>query len=41
MPAMDFFGVPATARVSIGLYNTEEEIEVLAAAIEESRRMFL
>lgn len=40
MPAMEFFGVPATARVSFGLYNTEEEIEILANAIEESRRMF-
>ncbi len=40
MPAMAFFGVPATARVSIGLYNTEEEIEILARAVEESRKMF-
>jgi cysteine desulfurase/selenocysteine lyase len=40
MPVMDFFGVPATARVSIGLYNTEEEIETLAIAIEQSREMF-
>jgi len=41
MPAMDFFGVPATARVSIGLYNTEDEVEVLASAIEQSRKMFV
>lgn len=41
MPAMDFFGVPATARASFGLYNTVEEIEVTARAIEESRRMFI
>lgn len=41
MPAMAFFGVPATARVSIGLYNTEDEIETLAGAIEESRQMFV
>jgi cysteine desulfurase/selenocysteine lyase len=40
MPVMDFFGVPATARVSIGLYNTEEEIEILVRAIDESRKMF-
>jgi cysteine desulfurase/selenocysteine lyase len=40
MPVMQFFGVPATARVSIGLYNTEEEMEILANAIEESRKMF-
>ena len=41
MPVMEFFGVPATARVSIGLYNTEEEIEILASAIIESRKMFV
>lgn len=41
MPAMAFFGVPATARVSIGLYNTEQEIETLARAIEQSRAMFV
>ena len=40
MPVMEFFGVPATARVSIGLYNNEAEIEILANAIEESRKMF-
>jgi cysteine desulfurase/selenocysteine lyase len=40
MPVMEFFGVPATARVSIGLYNTEEEIEILVRAIDESRKMF-
>ncbi|HKJ18918.1 MAG TPA: cysteine desulfurase, partial [Xanthomonadales bacterium] len=41
MPAMAFFGVPATARASIALYNTEEDIEILANAIEQSREMFL
>ncbi len=41
MPVMEFFGIPATARISFGLYNTEEEIEVLARAIEESRQMFV
>jgi cysteine desulfurase/selenocysteine lyase len=40
MPVMDFFGVPATARVSIGLYNTEDEVETLASAVEQSREMF-
>ena len=34
-------GLAATARVSIGLYNTEEEIGILANAIEESRQMFV
>ena len=41
MPAMDFFGVPATARASIALYNNEQDIESLATAIEQSRQMFL
>ncbi len=41
MPAMDFFGVPATARASFGLYNTPEEIEAAAGAIEASRKMFV
>jgi cysteine desulfurase/selenocysteine lyase len=29
MPLMKFFGVPATARASFGLYNTREEVDVL------------
>jgi cysteine desulfurase/selenocysteine lyase len=32
-PLMERFGVPATARASLGLYNTREEIDRLAAAI--------
>ena len=40
MPVMDFFGVPATARASIGLYNSEEDVEILASAIEQSLAMF-
>jgi cysteine desulfurase/selenocysteine lyase len=40
MPAMAFFGVPATARASFGLYNTIEEVDVLAEALESARQMF-
>jgi cysteine desulfurase/selenocysteine lyase len=40
MPAMEFFGVPATARASFGLYNTIGEVDVLAAALESARQMF-
>lgn len=29
MPVMDFFGVPATARASFAMYNTQEEIDIL------------
>src|SRR5690606_31558494 len=32
-PAMDRFGVPATARASLGPYNTEADLDALAAGI--------
>ena len=40
MPVMQFFGVPATARASFGLYNTKAEVDVLVDALENARRMF-
>jgi cysteine desulfurase/selenocysteine lyase len=39
-PVMDFFGVPATARASFGLYNTAAEVDALVAGIQDVRRMF-
>jgi len=39
-PVMDRFGLPATARASFGLYNTREEVDVLAAGIRTVLRMF-
>jgi cysteine desulfurase/selenocysteine lyase len=39
-PVMDFFGVPATARASFGLYNTAEEVQALVAGIHDVRKMF-
>ncbi len=36
-PVMDRFGVPATARASLGLYNTREEIDSLVKGIEKVR----
>jgi cysteine desulfurase/selenocysteine lyase len=39
-PVMDFFGVPATARASFALYNTADEVDALAAGIQDVRRMF-
>jgi cysteine desulfurase/selenocysteine lyase len=39
-PLMKKLGVPATARASFYFYNTEEEIEILACALEEISRMF-
>jgi cysteine desulfurase / selenocysteine lyase len=39
-PVMDRYGVPATVRASIGLYNTREEIDVLVAGIHKVREVF-
>ncbi len=39
-PLMDRLGVPATARASFGLYNTREEVEALAGALEKVEEMF-
>ncbi|MEJ8569788.1 aminotransferase class V-fold PLP-dependent enzyme [Elongatibacter sediminis] len=39
MPVMQFFGVPATARASLGLYNTKHEIDILADALERTVQM--
>ncbi len=40
MPAIEFFGVPATARASFAFYNTREEIDRLATAVAAARAMF-
>ena len=39
-PIMDRFGVPATARASVAMYNTREEIDTLVRALERVREMF-
>jgi len=39
-PLMDRFGVPATARASVAMYNTREEIDALVRALEHVREMF-
>ncbi|HKA25348.1 MAG TPA: cysteine desulfurase [Candidatus Eisenbacteria bacterium] len=39
-PVMDRFGVPATARASLGLYNTKAEIDALAAGIRRAVEVF-
>lgn len=39
-PVMDFFGVPGTVRISFGLYNTTEEIDMLTEALLKVRQMF-
>ena len=40
-PVMDFFGIPATARASLAMYNTRAEIDVLAESVERAQRMFV
>jgi cysteine desulfurase/selenocysteine lyase len=39
-PAMDRFGVAGTLRASLGLYNTQEELDVLAEGVAEVLRRF-
>jgi cysteine desulfurase/selenocysteine lyase len=39
-PLMERFGVPATARASVAIYNTREEIAALAKGIEHVIRVF-
>lgn len=39
-PLMARFGVPATARASLGLYNDREDLERLAAAVRSAIAMF-
>ena len=40
-PVMDFFRIPATARASLAMYNTREEIDALAESVERAQRMFV
>jgi len=35
-PLMDFYCIPGTVRASFGLYNTIEEIDIFAEAIEKA-----
>jgi cysteine desulfurase/selenocysteine lyase len=39
-PVMDRYGVTATIRASLGIYNTREEIDVLVKALERVREVF-
>ena len=39
-PTMKCMGVPGTARVSFALYNTTDEVDVLAACLAETQEMF-
>jgi cysteine desulfurase/selenocysteine lyase len=39
-PVMQFFGVAATSRASLAFYNTTEEIDALAEAIQKTLKVF-
>jgi cysteine desulfurase/selenocysteine lyase len=39
MPLMQFFGLPATTRASLGVYNTRAEIDILVDSIARAREM--
>jgi cysteine desulfurase/selenocysteine lyase len=39
-PLMRHLGVPATARASFAAYNTAAEVDALAAAVDDARRIF-
>ena len=39
-PVMDHYGIPATARCSMALYNTAQEIDQLVAALDTVRNTF-
>jgi cysteine desulfurase/selenocysteine lyase len=40
MPLMTRLGIPATARASFALYNTEDEVEQLAKSVQRAKEMF-
>jgi cysteine desulfurase/selenocysteine lyase len=39
-PVMEHFGIAATARASLGMYNTTEDIDALIAALRKVRELF-
>ena len=41
MPVMQYFGVPGTARASLGLYNNTADVDRLVAGIEKAKQVFL
>ncbi len=40
MPLMQRFGLPGTARASLGLYNDRDDIDRLTGALEKARQVF-
>lgn len=40
MPVMDHFDLPATARLSLGIYNSKADIDLLIAALLKAKELF-
>jgi len=40
MPVVQFFGLPATARASLGVYNSFEDIDILVDSLKKTIQMF-
>jgi cysteine desulfurase/selenocysteine lyase len=40
MPVMTRFGIPGTARASLALYNTREDIDALVDALIQAQKLF-
>jgi len=40
MPVMDFYGVPGTARASLAIYNTKDDIDRLIDSLQTVRKIF-
>ena len=40
MPVMDFYGIPGTARASLALYNNEDDVDRLIAALAKTQEIF-
>ena len=39
-PVMEHFGIAATARASLGMYNSREDIDALVAALRKVQELF-
>lgn len=40
MPVMDFYKIPSTIRVSLGIYNLKKDIDALIKVIHEAKQIF-
>ncbi len=40
MPVMDYYGIPGTARASLALYNTREDVDALVTALQSAIKIF-